>query len=64
MNMIYRKGENAELRMKLAKKGGLESVTIVYTNKSELPELERMARERVEAWKEMRKVVEVEYGNE
>ena len=47
----YQKGERPEIRMKLKESGnGLESITIIYRNENDLPELERLATERREAW--------------
>ena len=48
---IYQQGESPEVRMKLKKSGvGLESVTIIYRNENDLPELERIAQERRTPW--------------
>jgi len=47
---VYQQGEHAAVQFTLAKGGSVEKVTIVYRTKDELPELERIAKERLKAW--------------
>lgn len=56
MRTVYQQGERPEIRMKLKESGnGLESITIIYRTKDELPELERIAKERLKAWEQPRR---------
>ncbi len=50
MRTVYQQGEHAAVQFTLAKAGSVEKVTIIYRTKDEIPELERIAKERLKSW--------------